>query len=314
MAQNPRMSETDSTPTTGRQRELTRRNYVRSLAAVATAATAIGGTGMAAAKEDYEVIEATGQIIQIGDGETFENKFIDLTTNESITIVVEGANSTVRNIGFDGLYRGDGFQFSITAPSGGVNVENIYLGDGATKEGESFVHGPGAVFYHKNANCDVSFQHCNVQGYPNNGFYCSNTASGGSVTFDHCYGKNNGVATYRCGGSNDVITNSVAYNDDTDYGSGYGGYIEEDGRPVWVWSPGPVTIEESNFAAGPYSGALFTHEGASIEFESGAYSGGAQGDIRSGDVSEDPDLSIPDGVPTDAEAAATGSAGSSSDE
>ncbi len=41
---------------------------------------------------------------------------------------------------------------SINAPSGDVLIENVYLGDGSTKEGESFVHGPGAVFYHRNAS------------------------------------------------------------------------------------------------------------------------------------------------------------------
>ncbi len=308
MPQKPRITARDESAGHDRKSVLTRRSYVRSIAAAALATTGAAAAGPATAAEP-EVIEAKGQTIEIGEGETFENALVDLTTGESIVFMVEGGNSTIRNVGFKGLYRGESFQFSITAPAGEILFENIYLGDGATKEGESFVHGPGAVFLHKHANCDVTFRRCNVQGYPNNGFYCSNTATGGSVTFDSCYGKNNGVATYRCGGPNDAIRNCVAYNDDTDYGDGYGGYVEENGRPVWVWSPGPVTVEESHFAAGPYAAALYTHQGASIDFESGAYSGGSQGKVQTGDIGDDPDLSVPDGVPTSAKEAATGSAG-----
>lgn len=289
---------------------------MRSIAGATVAITggAAVGTASADKRDDYEVIEATGQTITIGEGETFENTLIDNTDGGSLTLLVEGGDSTIRNVGFEGLYRGTNFQLSITAPSGDVLIENLYLGDGATKEGESFVHGPGAVFYHNDAACDVTFRYCNVQGYPNNGFYCSNTASGGSVTFENCYGKNNGVATYRCGGANDVISNSVAYNDDTDYGPGYGGYTETDGRPVWVWSPDPVTIEDSNFAAGDYPYALVSHQGGTIEFDSGAVSGGTEGPVQTGDVGSEPDLSVPDGVPTTAEEAANGTATDSVDD
>ncbi|WP_407075649.1 hypothetical protein [Natronococcus wangiae] len=306
MAQNPRTSDASNARNNGRNTPLTRRSYVQSLAAVATAAVSVGAAGTAAASEEYEVIEASGQTIQIGEGESLENTLIDLTTGDTIDLMVEGGNSAIRNVGFKGLYRGANFQISISAPSGEVLIENVYLGDGATKEGADHEHGPGGVFFHKEAGSDVTFRYCNVQGYPNNGFYCSNTESGGSVTFENCYGKNNGVSTFRCAGSDDSIHNCVAYNDDTDYGQGQGGYVEEHGRPVWVWSPGPVTIEDSHFAAGPYSDALVTHQGGSIEFESGAYSGGTQGQVQTGDVADDPKLSMPDGVPESAEEAANG--------
>ncbi|ELY48608.1 hypothetical protein C493_21856 [Natronolimnohabitans innermongolicus JCM 12255] len=279
---------------------------MRSIAGAAAAITGGAAVGTASADDDYEVIEATGQTITIGEGETLENKLVDLTDGGSLTLLVEGGDSTIRNVGFDGLYRGSEFQLSIAAPSGDVLIENLYLGDGATKEGEGFVHGPGAVFYHNDAACDVTFRYCNVQGYPNNGFYCSNTASGGSVMFENCYAKNNGVATYRCGGANDAIRNSVAYNDDTDYGPGYGGYTETNGRPVW--SSGLITIEDSDFAGGDYPHALVSHQGGTIEFDSGAVSGGMEGSVQTGDVGDDPDLSIPDGVPTTAEEAASGAA------
>lgn len=291
---------------------LGRRSYMK-LAGATTAAAAFTGTASAASK-DYDVIEAKGQTIRIGEGETFENKLIDVSNGNSVLLYVTGSNSVIRNVGFKGLYRGGDFMISIAVSTGDVLVENVYLGDGATKEGEDFVHGPGAVFMHRDSNADVTFRKCNVQGWPNNGFYCSNTAHGGSVRFESCFGKNNGVATFRCASGNDEIINCVAYNDKTSYGSGYGGYVESDGRPVWVWNGGTVNIRDSNFAAGPYpysfvAGANGSGGSASVK------GGGIRGEIQKSSgstvnladsVSSNPDLSIPKGVPTSAKEAASG--------
>jgi len=297
----------------GNNELLHRRSYLK-LAGATTAAATLTGTA-SAATDDYEVIEARGQTIRVGRGDTFENKLIDFTTGESFLIYVEGANSVIRNIGFKGLYRGASFIISIDAGQGDILFENIYLGDGATKEGADFVHGPGAVFMHKGSQADLTFRHCNVQGFPNNGFYCSNTPVGGSVRFESCFGKNNGVSTFRCGSEDDEIVNCVAYNDNTDYGRGYGGYTETDGRPVWVWNGGTVTIRDSHFADGPYPYALVAGANGSpgsVDFQSGGYRGTIQRASGStvsvgSDVSRDPDLSIPDGVPTSPEEAASGS-------
>ncbi|WP_339106365.1 hypothetical protein [Haloterrigena salinisoli] len=311
----------EDTPTTdsGTSGLLHRRSYMK-LAGATTAAAAAFGTSVGAA-EDYEVIRANGQVVRVGRGETFENKLIDLTTGNGFLLLVEGANSVIRNIGFEGLYRGDQFLISIKADRGDVLFENIYMGDGATKDGSDFVHGPGAVFMHKQSQANLTFRRCNVQGFPNNAFYCSNTASGpSSVHFDTCFGKNNGVTTFRCASGDDVIENCVAYNDTTDYGRGYGGYTETNGRPVWVWSGGNVTIRDSHFADGPYPYAMVAGANGSAgraTFESGAYRGtihrASGSTVTVGDdVSNDPDLSIPDGVPTTAKAAASGGSGSAS--
>ena len=303
----------------GKKKLLGRRSYMK-LAGATTAAAAV--TGVASATDDYDVVEARGQTVRIGQGETYENTLVDLSTGEDFLILIEGSDSVVRNVGFEGLFRGGNFIISITAGSGDVLVENVYLGDGATKEGESFVHGPGAIFKHRRSNADVTFRYCNVQGYPNNGFYCSNTASGGSVRFENCYGKNNGVSTFRCASPDDEIVNCVAYNDSTDYGPGYGGYIETDGRPVWAWNGGTVTIRDSHFADGPYPYSMVAGANGSpgsVDFQSGGYSGSIQrahgSTVNVGsDVSSDPDLSVPDGVPTSAVEAASGGNADSTDD
>ena len=313
-------SEDQSADESGNSGLLHRRSYMK-LAGATTAAAAAFGASASADENDYDVIRARGQVINIGRGETFENKLIDVSTGNSVLLNVTGADSVIRNIGFEGLYRGDQFLVSINADRGDILFENIYMGDGATKEGSSFVHGPGAVFMHRGNDASVTFRRCNVQGFPNNGFYCSNTASGpSSVHFDTCFGKNNGVTTFRCASGDDVIENCVAYNDNTDYGPGYGGYTETDGRPVWVWNGGTVTIRDSHFADGPYPYALVAGANGSpgsVNFESGGYRGDIQRASGStvsvgDDVSTSPDLSVPDGVPTSAEAAASGTASADS--
>ncbi len=325
MARESSVSDTEQTADTGSAEPpgttglLPRRSYLK-LAGGAAVATALSSA--ASADEDYDVVEAQGQTIRVGQGETYENKLIDVSGGGDFLILIEGGDSVVRNIGFRGLFRGSSFIISITAGQGDVLIENIYLGDGATKEGESFVHGPGAVFMHRQSNVDVTFRRCNVQGYPNNGFYCSNTATGGSARFERCFGKNNGVSTFRCASGSDEIVDCVAYNDATDYGPGYGGYIETDGRPVWVWNGGTVTIRDSEFAAGTYPYAMVAGaNGAAgrVAFESGGYDGsiqrasGSSVDIDDG-VSTSPSLDIPDGVPTSPEAAAAGRADTIDDE
>ncbi len=313
-------SEDQSADESGNSGLLHRRSYMK-LAGATTAAAAAFGASASADENDYDVIRARGQVINIGRGETFENKLIDVSTGNSVLLNVTGADSVIRNIGFEGLYRGDQFLVSINADRGDILFENIYMGDGATKEGSSFVHGPGAIFMHRGNDASVTFRRCNVQGFPNNGFYCSNTASGpSSVHFDTCFGKNNGVTTFRCASGDDVIENCVAYNDNTDYGPGYGGYTETDGRPVWVWNGGTVTIRDSHFADGPYPYALVAGANGSpgsVNFESGGYRGDIQRASGStvsvgDDVSTSPDLSVPDGVPTSAEAAASGTASADS--
>lgn len=260
----------------------------------------------------YDVVRALGQEIHVDRGEVFENKLIDVSTGNSVNLHVTGTNSVVRNVGFAGRYRGDQFLLSIDAGPGTVRVEDVYMGDGASKDGGSSVHGPGGVFLHASNEADVTFTRCNVQGFPNNGFHCSNTADGaGSVHFDSCFGKNNGVATFRCAGDDDLLENCVAYTDGTDYGHVDDDYLETNGRPVWVWNGGTVTIRDSQFADGPYPHAIVVganNAPGRLDFESGAFRGpiqqtaGSTVDVDAG-VPNDPDLSIPAGVPTSAVAA-----------
>ena len=286
----------------------------------AVAGGLVAASGVAAA-EDYEVIEATGQTINIGDGETFENVLFDMSTGQGVTLMARhSTNWTIRNIGFDGYNEGAGFRLGVSDAGNGESlIENLYLGDGSAKVG-TFQHGPGAIFLGPEHSGHITFRNCNVQGYPNNGFYCSNGS--GTVRFENCYAKNNGVANFRvAGGSSraDEIVNCVGYNDNTDYGWD-GGYTEENGRPLWAWPDGPIEIEDSHFADGPYVHCLVAGASNSpsvVNMRSGAFSGsvreanGSSINISNG-VGSNPDLSVPEGCPTSAVEAASG--GSSGDD
>lgn len=266
---------------------------------------------------NYTEEPAYGQQYNVSTGETFGNYLIDASSGGGFLIASGAASDyTIRNIGINGYYEGPGFIMQIRdrSSTGQSLVENIYMGDGASKAGDSFAHGPGGIFV-GSANehlGHLTFRNVNVQGFTNNGIYASNGP--GRVTFERCFAKNNGVSSFRCR-ENGTIRNCVAYNDNTDYGwyHANNSFVEENGRCVWVWpgGGGRAQIYKSHFAAGTYGGrAVVGHNGGSITFNSGAYSGGTQGDVstKSG-VGGSPDLSPPAGVPMTAKQAAAGESG-----
>lgn len=298
------------------RRGFDRRSMLKLTGAVAGSAVA---ASTVSASEDYEVIEARGQTIQIGDGETLENVLFDMTTGQGVTIVTRHSTDwTIRNVGFHGYNEGSGFRMGLSDAGGGNSlVENLYLGDGSAKVGD-FVHGPGAIFLGPEHDGHITFRHCNVQGYPNNGFYCSN-ASPGTVRFEHCLAKNNGVANFRT--DHGEIHNCVAYNDNTSYGWD-GGYSEENGRPTWFWASGPVDIYDSNLSGQNWTRNRVLIAGANnspstVRMHSGAIEGNvheANGSSITVDssVGSSPDLSVPEGCPTSAAEAASGGGSSGS--
>lgn len=265
--------------------------------------------------EDYDVITARGQTINISSGQTWSNKLIDVSGGGGFTIFTRGAtNWTLRNIGVKGYYTGGSFIISGTDGSSGGHslVENLYLADGASKSGASFVHGPGAIFIGPSGQHrgHITFRYCNVQGYPNNGFYCSNGP--GSVKFENCLAANNGVSNFRCGSTpGDEIRNCVAYNTNKDYGWYHRrySYVEDDGRPLWMWGPGSVNVYNTHMTNGTYPATLYERGGGQINYISGAVSGGTGGASIGSNVGSNPDLSPPEGVPLTPEQAASGGGG-----
>jgi hypothetical protein len=313
MAQNPRTSETESAPTTGRNSGLTRRNYVRSLAAVATATTALGGAGAASAQDDYEVIEAEGQTITIGAGETWENKLIDMTTGQDIIVTAHSSDWTIRNVGFKGENTsGTGSAtFGISDTAGGTcTVENVYLGDGSsTGNGNPNGHGQTAFWVAPDHSGHIDFKNVNIQNFADNAIYASapGNKGGGTIHIDSSFAANCYVSHFRLATEGSKVTNSSVSVDASE------GYV---GRGIWAWAPGTIEVDNCQIEMNGQNSAIVAgangsptqvsvtnsdyDEGAGISEEAGS-------NVQLGDgVGTDPEAVIPDGVPTSPEAAASG--------
>ncbi|WP_222918373.1 hypothetical protein [Natrinema sp. SYSU A 869] len=314
MAQNPRTSETESTPTAGRNSDLTRRNYVRSLAAVATAATAIGGAGTAAAQDDYEVIEAEGQTITIDAGETWENKLIDMTTGQDIIITAHSSDWTIRNIGFKGENTsGTGSAtFGISDTGNGTStIENVYLGDGSSAgNGNPNGHGQTAFWVAPDHNGHIDFENVNIQNFADNAIYGSapGNKGGGTIHIDSTFAANCYVSHFRLATEGSKVTNSSVYVDSSH------GYV---GRGIWGWAPGTIEVEGCQIEMNGQNTAIDAGaNGSPTEInvtdsdydEQAGVAKHAGSTVQLGDsVGTDPKAFIPQGVPTSPEEAASGS-------
>jgi hypothetical protein len=312
MAQNPRTTDTSKSTNNDRNTSLTRRSYVQSLAAVATAAASVGATGTAAASEEYEVIEAENQTITIEDGETWENKLIDMTTGQDIIINAEGTGWTIRNVGFHGENTSDtgSATFGVADTGGDTStVENVYMGDGAS-DGNQAANGHGQTGFWVNPDHSghIDFRNLNIQGFADNAIYASapGNAGGGTVHIDSCFAANCYVSHYRVATEGSRVTNSSVLVD----GDGY------EGRGIWAWAPGTIEVE----------GCQIEMNGANTAIDAGANGNGTEVlvsdtdyDEQAGvaehdgstvqlddDVGTDPEAFMPEGVPTGAEEAASG--------
>ncbi|WP_255171676.1 hypothetical protein [Natrononativus amylolyticus] len=321
MAQNPRTTEATSSSTTDRNKRLTRRSYVRSLAAVATATMATGATTAVTAddgtgsSESYDTIEVSAgedRTITVESGETFENVLIDCTAEGArATVAAHGTDWTIRNVAIEGQFDvgAPGAAFGVSDTGGGSStVENVYLADGSVKGGAATAE--TGIWVSPDHSGHIDFERINVQGFPDNGIYASapGGAGGGTVHIDSCFAANCYVSHYRIGSAGSKVTNSSVLLDDDGY----------DGRGIWVWAPGTCEIEgcqlEMNgqhyaISAGA-NGNGTTAEVTETDYDTGFHSGikerdGSNVELAS-DVGTDPEAFVPSGVPTTPEDAASG--------
>lgn len=313
MAQKPRATETQIGSKDSRGIDLTRRSYVRSLAAVAAATTGAAMVGTAAAA-DYETITISAgedRTIHVDDGETFENTLIDCTASGArVTIAAHATDWTIRNVAIEGnLDVGrPAAVFGLSDVENGTSTfENVYLGDGSTNAGDATSETGIWVSPEHNGHLDIS--RVNVQEFPDNGIYASAPAGagGGTVHIDRCFAANNYVSNFRIGSEGSAVTNSSVYLDDDGY----------DGRGIWVWSPGPCEIENCQLEMDGRHYAI--HAGANgngstavvadTDYDTGFHGGVEErfgSRLELDDVGTDPEPFVPDGVPTSPEDAAGG--------
>ncbi len=310
MSKPPRTVEDETAFDRARTGGLTRRSYVRSLTAVAAATTSVAGIGTVSADDDYELVELEAgerRVVEVGDGETLENKLYDQSADGAQTVITAyGSEWTVRNVGVRGENSGDDAQFGVADTGNATStIENVYLGDGAIDR-----HRAGlGIWVSPDHNGHIDIERVNIQEMGDNSFYCSapGSAGGGTVDIDRCYSANSWVAHFRL--AEGSVTNSVAVNDEN----------HQDGRGVWAWPSGPVEVRDCHIAMngrhyslvagadGPsridvydteydttYNGGLNEPHGGSVEFH--------------GDNGTDPEDFVPEGCPTSPEGAATGGA------
>ena len=303
MPQKPRTSETDVAPSAGGKSTLTRRSYVRSIAAVATAAVGTAAVGTVTA-DDVETISLDAgehRTITVESGDSFENVLIDCTADGShVTIAAQGTDWTIRNVGIEGRISGKDAVFGVADTEGGTStIENVYLGDGADA-GHRIGLGIWVAPEHSG---HIDVDRVNIQEMGDNSFYCSapGGAGGGTVDIRNSYSANSWVSHFRL--SDGTVENCTALNDER----------HEDGRGIWAWSPGTVEVVDCNLQMNGRHYAIeagANGNGSHVEVSGTEYSTDFHGGVNevdgstvalADDCGTDPEDVRPDGCPKSAE-------------
>ncbi|ELY48953.1 hypothetical protein C493_21191 [Natronolimnohabitans innermongolicus JCM 12255] len=278
---------------------------------MATAATSLGLVGSASAQDDYEVIEASGQSITVADGESWENKLIDMTTGQDVSITTTGSDWTIRNVGFHGRNEsGAGTAtFAISDAGGESTIENVYLGDGSDdRNGSSTGHGQTAFWVNPDHAGHIDMQNVNIQGFADNAVYGSapGNGGGGTIHIDSCFAANCYVSHFRLATEGSKVTNSSILVDDEGYA----------GRGIWAWAPGTIEVENCQIemngnhtaidAGANGQGTQVVVADTDYDEQAGIAEHAGSNVQLEGDTGTDPEAIIPDGTPTSAEAAAAG--------
>ncbi len=241
-------------------------------------------------------------------GETLDGAYAhadNVTMEPKVAFMTVESNASLHNFGVEDKPEAECSPI-IGVVGGGASVGNIYLGDGSDPTPDDDTaswcesrgangHGITGIFVNKSVSGTVTFEACNIQGMQDNSIYASAPAGNAEIIIERCYSANSYVSGFRL--AKGAIRNSVAFNDDKAFNS----------QPVWVWSPGPVEIEESQIAAGPYETAIVGD--GSVSVNSGAVSGEVSGNVDVADsVGDDPNIEL-ENVPRDAEEASCGEGG-----
>jgi hypothetical protein len=319
---------------------LNRRDYLRLTGATtASLAAGVAATGTASAghtndgsvsgnftqteHDDYmEITVASGSIwdCDLSSGDTLSNYLIDVSADGAgIHIRAFGDGWEIRNFGITGVVddnNGYGNVIHSYVPGGGsALIENCYFGEGSVDQGASVMYTDidhaGTLTVR-----DMYLRHWEE------GLYCSapgidSGGGGGVVQIENCYARNNNVQQYRLGTDGSYVQDSVAHvdGDVPTADNGNPGYA----RGVWAKEGGTIEIRRCDVLLKHDEGASGIYEGdndetglaqvreSEVETCCGAgprFSGNV--DVGS-NVGSNPDVSVPSGVPTTAEGAASGS-------
>lgn len=206
---------------TGNESLLNRRSYLRMTGSAVAATGLLGASSVTSAKQYDTVTVPAGQTksIEVGDGETFENKLIDVTASGAgVAFTTSGNDWKIRNVGVKGEGSGESFVImpGVESSDGHAVIENVYLGDG-NKPRQS----GGGVWVNANMphNGVIDFKRVHIAHFPNNGLYASGPATKGGHgivnVYDSYFHSNNisNIRTTGKGSRTPVVKNSVVHVD-----------------------------------------------------------------------------------------------------
>ena len=238
----------------------------------------------------------SGDWLRVRDGQTLSNKLFRPAGGEHVDLLVQGGSITVRNVGWDGRHPGDVNFFALSAPTGGtIDVENVYIGDGAAQGSR------GGIYVQGQHEGTINFRRVNLQHVSNNGIYASSPGykgNSGVTNVYNSYFKDCNISHVRLGtpGRTSVVRDTVIHGtNDTppcrDNCSPVGAVRP---RGVWAWE-GPVRVVNCDIQTIDRN-PLEETNGASITTQN----------TRIGQAAN---VSVPAGVPTSATQAASGGSG-----
>ena len=282
----------DGSGWTGTSGRPNRRDFLKGAATAAVSAGALATPGSA---QEYDEITAQGQVIRIDSGETWENKLIDFGYKNDITIVANGTDWTIRNVGFTGTMPAETI-FNVGDTGWGTSrMENIYIGEGDVNQDSSDRGIAIWVDPDHSGRLEVTNVNFSVPG--NNGIYGSAPGSNsggnrGDIVIDGCYALDCHHTAYRVSDNDDVIRNSVSY-------------VSGDravNRNCWIWeSPdgGYATLENLDLVTNGVSTSVVERDDPTIEMTNVCTDDGLGTGCS-------PQNYVPDGCPASAEEAASG--------
>lgn len=282
---------------------LGRRTFMKTAGAAFVSAGAMTASSRLTDAAEYETITVpagTVKTINVGDGETFENKLIDMTADgASVKILTSGSGWTIRNVGFKGEHPGGNYLMipGVADSDGQGLIENVYMGDGQPDGSLK-----GAIWVNANMphRGTITFRNFHM-AHLINGLYASGPGvkgAGGNIQVENSYFYSNSVANIRTNGleRSNLIKDTVVHVDGTQptLGSDTTAPGSKVTRAIWSWY-GDCHLENCDIV-----GNFATSKNGSI----------TQSNTRTGDQA---DTTPPAGVPMSAEEAASGSSTTSDD-
>ncbi|SDK94888.1 hypothetical protein [Natronorubrum texcoconense] len=295
---DPETSDSNTEQSTWSERgTIDRRSYLKLASATAIAAGAASGVA-GASSDEYETITARGQVIRIGSGETWENKLIDLGNGNSINIVAQGTDWTIRNIGITGTFHHNthDYLFSLADTGGNTStLENVYAGEGNPRASSNERGGVVWVAPDHSGRLEVTNVNFSIAGAL--GIYGSAPGSnsngrGGEIHLRNCYGNDCHHTAFRIPDNGSSVRNCVSYKSGNRTAS----------RSAWVWEGrfgGSATFEDCHFITNGRGVGLATNGNPNLSLSN------LRTDDGSGDAGN-PQHFVPEGCPESAEEAASG--------